>query len=197
MQLDEAATKNVSCAAASKDVNAAWTSAAYVFSSSEQVREHERQLHSELSPIAAIPPSYEGTSSGVSWVPAAGSSVQHSNSAGPFHQSKFAATGPRQPLGSVPNLFLAHEANRLLSVYREQFAPRFPFIDIPDGLPAEDLRNQKPWLYRTIMMVAAQDNRSRQQELGEHIFSEMACAMLLRGEKSLDMLQSLCVCNLW
>lgn len=46
-------------------------------------------------------------------------------------------------------------------------------------------------------MLAAQEERTRQQEMGNQIVSEIASAMLLQGEKSLDMLQSLCICNLW
>jgi hypothetical protein len=46
-------------------------------------------------------------------------------------------------------------------------------------------------------MLAAQEERTRQQEMGKQIVSEIASAMLLKGEKSLDMLQSLCICNLW
>jgi hypothetical protein len=95
------------------------------------------------------------------------------------------------------HLVQVHDSRRLLNVYREQFAPHFPFIHIPDGVSAEDLRSQKPWLYRTVLMVAAQEERLRQQELGKQIVSDIVSAMLLRGEKSLDMLQSLCICNLW
>jgi hypothetical protein len=90
-----------------------------------------------------------------------------------------------------------HDSRKLLNVYREQFAPHFPFIQIPDGISVDELRSQKPWLCRTILMVAAQEERLVQQELGKQIVSEMASAILLRGEKSLDMLQSLCICNLW
>jgi hypothetical protein len=46
-------------------------------------------------------------------------------------------------------------------------------------------------------MIAAQEERTRQQEMGKQIVSEIASAMLFQGEKSLDMLQSLCICNLW
>jgi len=68
---------------------------------------------------------------------------------------------------------------------------------MPDGISADELRSQKPWLYRTVLMIAAQEERLQQQELGKQIVSDIASAMLLRGEKSLDMLQSLCICNLW
>jgi hypothetical protein len=54
------------------------------------------------------------------------------------------------------------------------------------------------WLIPSrVLMLAAQEERTRQQEMGKQIVSEIASAMLLQGEKSLDMLQSLCICNLW
>jgi hypothetical protein len=125
-----------------------------------------------------------------------------------LEQQLSAVAAPPQPSDSISHLLhdnhsdsrnavQAHDPRCLLNVYREQFAPHFPFIGIPDGVSAEDLRSSKPWLYRTVLMVAAQEERLRQQELGKQIVSDIASAMLLRGEKSLDMLQSLCVCNLW
>ncbi|PMD35134.1 hypothetical protein L207DRAFT_466175 [Hyaloscypha variabilis F] len=116
--------------------------------------------------------------------------------------------GPPQCVGSISSLLhdgrsdfrnqsQLHDSRKLLNVYQEQFAPHFPFIQIPDGISVDELRSQKPWLCRTILMVAAQEERLVQQELGKQIVSEMASAILLRGEKSLDMLQSLCICNLW
>lgn len=47
------------------------------------------------------------------------------------------------------NLVQVNDSRRLLNVYREQFAPHFPFIHIPESTSAEELRSQKPWLYRT------------------------------------------------
>lgn len=89
------------------------------------------------------------------------------------------------------------ESRRLLDIYREQFAPHFPFIHISDRISACELRHERPWLYRSVLMIAAQEERLRQQELGKQIVSDIALTMLLRGDKSLDMLQALCVCNLW
>jgi hypothetical protein len=47
------------------------------------------------------------------------------------------------------NFVQVNDSRRLLNVYREQFAPHFPFIHIPESTSAEELRRQKPWLYRT------------------------------------------------
>ncbi len=47
------------------------------------------------------------------------------------------------------NTVQVDDSRRLMNVYREQFAPDFPFIHIPESTLAEELRSQKPWLYRT------------------------------------------------
>lgn len=179
-----------------------------ITSTSEHLTPPNSRPSSEPSPNSSIPqPDVVATTpKGLSWVEAG----ESCRSAWGFDQRNpsLPVAVPPQPLGSVSNLLhdsrsdsrhllQAHDSRRLLNVYREQFAPHFPFINIPDDVSAEDLRNQKPWLYRSIMMVAAQEERTRQQEMGKQIVSEMALEILLRGEKSLDMLQSLCVCNLW
>lgn len=46
-------------------------------------------------------------------------------------------------------------------------------------------------------MVASQGDRPRQLEMAKQIATDVAAAMLLRGEKSLDMLQSLILYNAW
>jgi hypothetical protein len=89
------------------------------------------------------------------------------------------------------------EGDDLLSIFREQFSPRFPFIIIPPNLSSSELQAQKPWLHKAITVVASQGNRTRQLELAKEIASEVALAMLLRSERSLDMLESLIIFNAW
>jgi hypothetical protein len=103
------------------------------------------------------------------------------------------------PAGSVASDFEPRDerAEKLLNLFREQFAVHIPveFIS-PDETPQE-LQATRPWLYRTVMMVACQDERSRQIEQGIQIARDMSDAMLIRGEKSLDMFQALLVYNTW
>jgi hypothetical protein len=89
------------------------------------------------------------------------------------------------------------DSNRLLEVFKEQFLPHFPFIVIPTGMSSQELRAQKPWLYKAIVMVANCEDRGYQTAMNEHIISEISRAMLLRGEKSVDTLQSLIILNSW
>jgi hypothetical protein len=89
------------------------------------------------------------------------------------------------------------ESNRLLNVFREQFSPRFPFAIIPPNISADELRIQKPWLLKTVIMVASQGDRARQIEMVRRMNMEIAEAMLVRGERSLDMLEGLILFNSW
>jgi hypothetical protein len=89
------------------------------------------------------------------------------------------------------------ESNRLLNVFREQFSPRFPFVIIPPNISADELRIQKPWLLKTVIMVASQGDRARQIEMARRMNMEIAEAMLVRSERSLDMLEGLILFNSW
>jgi len=89
------------------------------------------------------------------------------------------------------------EPESLFRVFREQFAIHCPYTIIPPGVSAQDFSESQPWLYKTILMIASFGDRNRQLEMGKKIGQEISEAMLLRGEKSLDMLQCLLVYNSW
>ena len=82
-----------------------------------------------------------------------------------------------------------------LSVFRERFAPHFPFVIIPSGITANQLQNQKPWLHKTVSMIASYEDRVHQMEVAKEIVLGISSAMLIRGDKNLDMLQSLILYN--
>ncbi|TVY78222.1 Transcriptional regulator WAR1 [Lachnellula suecica] len=84
-----------------------------------------------------------------------------------------------------------------LQIFREQYAVRFPFIVIPPQLTSSELRAQSPFLHRTIMLVALQNQRLKQIEMSKQVSMEIAAALILRGERSLDMLQAVIIYNTW
>lgn len=91
----------------------------------------------------------------------------------------------------------AAEAMGLLNHFRTFFVQHFPFVTIPMDMSSEELRQQKPYLYRTIMMVAAHDQPVRQLEMGKEILSGFSTTLLFKAEKSLDLLQAMLVYNAW
>lgn len=101
-----------------------------------------------------------------------------------------------QPTPSIPSLLDTKDGDYLLRIYREHFSRRFPFIVIPPNLSAEEFRTQRPWLFKAVIMTASQDNRSQQVDSAKDLITELALAMVVKAEKSLDMLQSLVICKL-
>lgn len=91
----------------------------------------------------------------------------------------------------------AAEAADRLNHFRTFFVPRFPFVTIPVDTASEELRQKKPYLYRTIMMVAANDRPVQQLEIGNEIVLDFSTILLLKAEKSLDLLQAMLVYNAW
>ena len=89
------------------------------------------------------------------------------------------------------------EGDQLLDFYRNHFAIHFPYVVIPAHITSDELRSRKPWLHRSIMMVASQAERPRQLQIAKEIVTDVATAMLTRGEKSLDMLQCMIIYNTW
>ncbi|MCJ1466617.1 hypothetical protein MMC07_005237 [Pseudocyphellaria aurata] len=61
----------------------------------------------------------------------------------------------------------------------------------------EKLRQEKPYLSRTIRMVAAHDRPVQQLEMGKAILEDFSTSLLFKAEKSLDLLQAMLVYNAW
>jgi hypothetical protein len=93
------------------------------------------------------------------------------------------------------NIVSDGQQERLLNVFRERYSPHWPFIIIPSGLTANQLQNQKPWLHKTILMIASFEDRVHQLEVAKEIVLGISSAMLIRGDKNMDMLQSLILYN--
>lgn len=90
-----------------------------------------------------------------------------------------------------------HESEVLLTKFRECFLPHFPFIIIPASMSIAELKIHKPHVLKAAWTVASQDNRKRQIEMGKDLMVDISMSMLVRGEKDLDMLQSLILMNAW
>ncbi|KAE9364158.1 hypothetical protein N431DRAFT_549798 [Stipitochalara longipes BDJ] len=89
------------------------------------------------------------------------------------------------------------EAELMLDMFRRYMAPQFPFVLIPLDMTAAALRQKKPFLYLVIMMVSFQGEASRQLALGVRVKEHLSHAMIMRSEKSLDLLQGLLVSMGW
>ncbi|OKP11261.1 hypothetical protein PENSUB_3283 [Penicillium subrubescens] len=88
------------------------------------------------------------------------------------------------------------DGQALLETYAKMMIPMFPFIPIPSHMSVEELRRERPFLYLNISMITS-PNPARQQELSNTIKKYLADRIIMRGERSLDLLQGLLVHLTW
>jgi hypothetical protein len=81
----------------------------------------------------------------------------------------------------------------LLSVYRNQLSGRFPFVIIPAGITPRQLHAARPLLMKVIRMVASVRHLRLMRGQSRAVMEHIADAMLVRSERSLDLLQGILV----
>jgi hypothetical protein len=81
----------------------------------------------------------------------------------------------------------------LLSIYRNQLSSPLPFVIVPAGTTPRQLQATRPFLMKVIRMVASVRHlrlvRGQSRAIMEHISN----AILMRSERSLDLLQGILV----
>ncbi|KAI9745103.1 MAG: hypothetical protein M1818_001381 [Claussenomyces sp. TS43310] len=85
------------------------------------------------------------------------------------------------------------DPDSLLTVFREELADQFPFVIIPPAVTAHDLGQSKPILLKTILMVTSFHDKTSQVAMAHEIMEYYSLHILLKAEKSLELLQSLLV----
>ncbi|KAJ5082899.1 hypothetical protein N7532_011942 [Penicillium argentinense] len=88
------------------------------------------------------------------------------------------------------------EGQFLLKIFTTSMVPLFPFVVIPPHMTADQLRQEKPFLFLAISMVACQ-SASRQREISKMVKDYIAEKIVIRNERSLDLLQGLLVHLAW
>jgi hypothetical protein len=81
----------------------------------------------------------------------------------------------------------------LLSIYRNQLCNRFPFVIIPLGTTAVHLEATRPLLMKVIRMVASVRHLRSMRGQSRAVMQHIAHAMLMKSERSLDLLQGILV----
>ncbi|KAK4123769.1 hypothetical protein N657DRAFT_573578 [Parathielavia appendiculata] len=89
------------------------------------------------------------------------------------------------------------EAEAFLRVYREKMAHLFPFVVVPPDLSPAHMREQRPFLWKAIMMEACVYEGARQVALGNELLKEVSEAALVRPEKNIDLLHGLQLLIAW
>lgn len=92
----------------------------------------------------------------------------------------------------------AEIANKAFNRFAEDMAPILPFVVFPPGTKMGDIRRTKPVLFLAILSVAISPFQpSIQLHLMNAVYRVIAERVVVKGEKSLEMVQALLVMCLW
>ncbi|KAF5026062.1 hypothetical protein F66182_1854 [Fusarium sp. NRRL 66182] len=89
------------------------------------------------------------------------------------------------------------EAELLLNGYRTIHSCLFPFVCVPGHMTALELREDRPFLWKAVMMVGCFLDGARQVKLGQELLAEIGRAAVVDGLSSLDLLNSLQMLIAW
>lgn len=84
-----------------------------------------------------------------------------------------------------------------LEMFRQKLMPNFPFVVIPSDHSAAELRNKRPALYGAIIVASSFSSIKTQTAYGEELLRYLTEELLMKGEKSLELLQALLVYTAW
>ncbi|CAI9632472.1 unnamed protein product [Alternaria burnsii] len=85
----------------------------------------------------------------------------------------------------------------LLDRYQRLMAPHMPFVVIPSGINASSLASSKPFLSKAIETIAFFHDTVTQKHMVKDLMQQVSERMLIKGEKSLDLLQGMLVFGNW
>lgn len=89
------------------------------------------------------------------------------------------------------------EAEQRLAEYREHMEPIFPFIVIPRHMNSEQLRKERPYLWKAVMMQTLCLDANRQIPLGNELLNDIVASSFVQPKKSFDLLQGLEILVAW
>lgn len=96
----------------------------------------------------------------------------------------------------IPSAPKVSEGDFLLRIFNTQMVHLFPFVVISPHVTAEQLRQEKPFLFLNISMVACQ-NPAQQRDTYHIVKEYVAEHIVLQNERSFDLLQGLQVFLAW
>lgn len=82
---------------------------------------------------------------------------------------------------------------RLLSIYRNQLGPQFPFVVIPATVTITELEQSRPFLLKVVKMVASLQNRRSMWKQSYDVMRHISEAVIMGSKRSLDILQGILV----
>ncbi|KAI1453677.1 hypothetical protein F4805DRAFT_469884 [Annulohypoxylon moriforme] len=89
------------------------------------------------------------------------------------------------------------QAEQAVSHFKTKFMPVFPFVVIEPETSAQEILSKKPFLFRVIMLIAAQLTLAKQKEIKKSVLAYVGQHMLVMEKRDLGLLQGLLVYIAW
>ncbi|OJZ92161.1 hypothetical protein ASPFODRAFT_39454 [Aspergillus luchuensis CBS 106.47] len=89
------------------------------------------------------------------------------------------------------------EAERMLTVFKADFAAKFPFVLIPHGETADRLRVQEPFLFLCVVAATMGSAHPQRKIVAEEIMNHVTSRIVARSERNLELLRGLLVHCAW
>jgi hypothetical protein len=89
------------------------------------------------------------------------------------------------------------ELMMMLTTFRTEMAPYFPFVVVPVTMTVSELRQKKPFLFSTIVMVTCLEDATRQLGMASKIREHISTSIVIKGDQNIDLLQGLLVYLSW
>ncbi|PYH74337.1 uncharacterized protein BO88DRAFT_430921 [Aspergillus vadensis CBS 113365] len=114
--------------------------------------------------------------------------------------------GPDPPTSSVlagqpslvdRGLLSPAEAERMLTVFKADFAAKFPFVLIPHGETADRLRVREPFLFLCVVAATMGSAHPLRKIVAEEIMNHVTSRIVARSERNLELLRGLLVHCAW
>jgi hypothetical protein len=90
----------------------------------------------------------------------------------------------------------SEDPDELLSIFRKEMQPGFPFIAISDSITAFDVCQDRPSLFTAIMAIVSRNSR-RQRALGKVFMKQIADRVVVGGERNMDLLLGILTYGAW
>ncbi|KAI1059815.1 hypothetical protein LB506_008991 [Fusarium annulatum] len=97
----------------------------------------------------------------------------------------------------IHDIVSVQQADLLLADYRETFAPRFPYVIIPEGLTSLALQRTSPMLLLAILTTTSWKLRGQQDHLNQLFLKALGTKLVLEGDRGMDLLRGLMVYLNW
>lgn len=95
-------------------------------------------------------------------------------------------------------LLSMQEASRLYARYSHELVQYFPTVVLPEGCDADDIRRTKPILFLAVIAAASgSSDADLNVTLNKEILQIYAHQIVIKGEKSLELIQSMLITIAW